>query len=173
MHEIFKVIQQRRSTRAFQSSQVPSDLLGQIMEAGTWAPNGMGSQSWHFTVLHNAEKAMELAKAVAKADNRGSDYNFYNAPTQVLVSCRRDNANAYLDGGATIQTMMLAAQALGIGSCWINQVRVTCNDPAVRALLRGYGVPDDHDIVGSVALGYIEKETKAKPRREGLVTIIE
>ena len=173
MSEILKVIRERRSTRAFKPSQVPLETLEPIIEAGTWAPSGMGSQAWHFTVLHNAEKVLDLARAVAKADNRSTDYNFYGAPAHILVSCPRDNFNAYLDGGAAIQNIMLTAHALGVGSCWINQVRVTCNVPEVRALLRKYGVPDTHDVVGSVAIGYISKETPAKPRHAGLVTIVE
>ncbi|MGE4548809.1 MAG: nitroreductase family protein [Intestinibacillus sp.] len=173
MCEILKVIRERRSTRAFKPSQVPFETLEQIIEAATWAPSGNGAQAWHFTVLHNAEKVLGLARAVAKADNRGADYNFYGAPTHILVSCPRDNSNAYLDGGAAIQNIMLTAHALGVGSCWINQIRVTCNVPEVRALLREYGVPDEHDVVGSVAVGYIAKETPAKPRHEGLVTIVE
>lgn len=173
MSQIMKVIKERRSTRAFKPAQVPLETVQQIVEAGAWAPSGQGLQNWHFTVLHSAEKSLTLAGAVAKADSRGADYNFYGAPTQILVSCPRDSAHAYLDGGAAMQNMLLMAHALGVGSCWINQVRVTCNDPAVRALLREYGVPDTHDVVASIALGYIARETPAKPRHEGLVTIVE
>lgn len=173
MSEILKVIKERRSTRAFKPAQLPLETLQKILEAGTWAPSGNGTQGWHFTALHSAEKALVLAKAVSKADGRGPDYNFYGAPTHIIVSCPRDNDNAFLDGGAAIQNMLLMAQALGVGSCWINQVRVTCDDPAVRVLLREFGVPDSHVVTGSIALGYIARETPAKPRKENLTTIIE
>ena len=173
MSEIMKVIKERRSTRAFKPAQVPLETVEQIVEAGTWAPSGNGTQNWHFTVIHSAEKCLELARAVAKADNRGPDYNFYGAPTHIIVSCPRDSVHAYLDGGAAMQNILLTAHAAGVGSCWINQVRAVCNTPEIRVMLHAYGVPDNHDVVGSVALGYIAKETSAKPRHEGLVTIVE
>ena len=72
-----------------------------------------------------------------------------------------------------MENMMLAAFSLGVGSCWINQLRETCDVPEVRALLTEYGVPEDHIVVCSAAIGYIEKETPAKPRHEGLVSITE
>lgn len=59
-------------------------------------------------------------------------------------------------------------RGLASGSCWINQLRETCDVPEVRALLTEYGVPEDHIVVCSAAIGYIEKETPAKPRHEGL-----
>ncbi len=171
MREILKVIKERRSTRAFKPAQLPIETIQQIVEAGTWAPSGMGKQGWHFTVLHSAEKSLALATAVAAADNRGADYNFYGAPTQIIISNPRGDDNGLLDAGAAVQNILLMAQALGVGSCWINQVRHTCDDAAVRALLQEYGVPEDHVVTASVALGYIAKETPAKERNEGLVTI--
>lgn len=173
MSEIIKVIKERRSTRAFKPAQLPMDVIDKIIEAGTWAPSGMGKQDWHFTIVHNAVKAEQLYKAVGKAGNRGESYSFYGAPTIIITSAPRDNHNAFLDAGACVQNMLLAAQSLGVGSCWINQVRDCCNDAQVRALLHEYGVPDEHLVTATVALGYIAKETPAKPRHDGLVTICE
>ena len=74
---------------------------------------------------------------------------------------------------AEADNLLLMATELGLGSCWINQLRETCDVPEVRALLTEYGVPEDHIVVCSAAIGYIEKETPAKPRHEGLVSITE
>lgn len=170
---VLETIHARRSTRAFSSAQIDTKSLEILLDAATWAPTGMGKQLWQFTAIHNAEKNLELAKTVAKALERGEDYNFYGAPTSILVSYQRDENHAFLDGSAAVQNVLLAATSIGLDTCWINQIRVCCDDPAVRALLRSYGVPDDHIIIASIAVGHGTKTTAPKPRRDGCVRIVE
>ena len=113
------------------------------------------------------------ARAVAQADNRGPNYNFYGAPCHIIVSYQRDEVHAFPDGSAAIQTMLLAAQSLGIATCWINQLRPLTDDPAIRPLLTQYGIPENHIVIGSIALGYAETETQPQPRKAHTITIIE
>ena len=90
MSNLMEVIKSRRSTRAFKSELPPKDQIMQIVEAAEWAPSGMGKYLWHFTVIYNAEKSLKLARAVAEADNRGPEYNFYGAPVNIIISYKRD-----------------------------------------------------------------------------------
>ena len=173
MNAVLENIKARRSTRAFTGEQITREELDTLLEAAMWAPTGMNKQLWHFVGIRNAEKNLELARAVAQADNRGPEYNFYGAPASIIVAYKADEKHFLPDGSAAVENILLAATSLGLGSCWINQLRETCNDPAVRALLTSYGVPEDYDVVASVALGHIAKETPAKPRREGVISIIE
>ena len=90
--------------------------------------------------------------------------------------CTREESIACetrLLGEHNIQNILLAATSLGLGSCWINQLRNVCFEPPVRKLLTAYGVPEDYMVIGSVALGHIARETPAKPRREGTVSLVE
>lgn len=173
MNAVLENIKARRSTRAFTEEQITREELDVLLEAAVWAPTGMNKQLWHFVGLRSAEKNLELARAVAAADNRGPEYNFYGAPASIIVCYKADEKHFLPDGSAAVENILLAATSLGLGSCWINQLRETCNDPAVRALLTSYGVPADYDVVASVALGHIAKETPAKPRREGVISIVE
>lgn len=173
MNEVLQVIRARRSTRAFTAEQVSRADLEAILEAGEWAPSGMGKYLWHFAAVRNADKCLALARAVAEADDRGPQYNFYGAPCHIIISYQRGENHAFLDGSAALENMLLAAQSLGLSTCWINQLRVTCDVPAVRTLLTACGVPEDHIVIGSIALGYAAKETPAKPRRAGVSTIVE
>lgn len=173
MSGIIKVIKERRSTRAFKPSPISIEAIKEILEAGLWAPSGMGKQDWHFTVIHNASKVEQLYQAVGVADHRNESYSFYGAPTVIIASAPRENTNALLDAGAAVQNMLLMAQTLGVGSCWINQVRASCDVEEVRVLLREFGVQDTHMVTATIALGYIAKETQAQPRHENLFTIVE
>lgn len=62
----------------------------------------------------------------------------------------------------------------GIGSCWINQLGQTCDDPDVRAFLTKLGVPESHKVYGCAALGYAPADAPVKEKKvkEGTVTII-
>ncbi|WP_283673563.1 nitroreductase family protein [Butyricicoccus sp. Marseille-Q5471] len=173
MSELMQIIKSRRSTRAFRSELPPREQILKLTEAAEWAPSGMGKFLWHFTVVYSAEKSLKLARAVAEADNRGPEYNFYGAPVNIIISYKRDENHAFVDGAAAMENLMLMATELGLGSCWINQLRVTCDVPAVRDLLTEYGVPEDHIVICSAAIGYIAKETPAKPRKEGVVSFTE
>ncbi len=173
MSELMNIIKTRRSTRAFKSELPPKEQIMQIVEAAEWAPSGMGKYLWHFTVIYNKEKSLRLARAIAEADNRGPEYNFYGAPVNIIVSYKKDEHHAFTDSAAAMENMLLMATGLGLGSCWINQLRECCDIPEVREILTEYGVPEDDLVVCSAAIGYIEKETPAKPRKEGVVTINE
>ena len=67
MKNVFEVIKDRRSTRAFKPEQIERADLEQILEAGSWAPSGKGFQGWHFCALHNQEKVSQLAAAIRTA----------------------------------------------------------------------------------------------------------
>ncbi len=173
MSDLMQVIKARRSTRAFKPDMPPKDQVMQLVEAAEWAPSGRGLYNWHFTVVYSAEKSYKLARAVAEVDNRGPEYNFYGAPVNIIISYKRGEMHALVDGAAAMENLLLMATELGLGSCWINQLRETCDQPSVRALLTEYGVPEDHIVICSAAIGYIAKETPAKPRKEGVVSITE
>lgn len=173
MADVLEVIKNRRSTRSFRPEQISRDQLEQILEAGAWAPSGKGFQGWHFCALHNVEQVARLAGVIRKALGLEGNYCFYGAPTLVIVSYLKDHSHAWLDGSAAVENMLLAAQALDLGSCWINQLRNCCDEPEVRALLDEFGVPDNHMVIACVALGYIAEPTPPKPRKEGIINIVE
>ena len=70
-----------------------------------------------------------------------------------------------------IENMFLAAQSLGIGSCWINQLGTTCDDPEVREFITALGVPANHKVYGCVALGYPDSKIPIKEKKVKANTI--
>ena len=77
-----------------------------------------------------------------------------------------------LDGSAALENVMLAATSLGLGSCWINQVRDVCDDPDVRALLTAFGVPETHIVNACASLGYPAQDANVHERKENTVSIV-
>lgn len=161
-------IKARRSVRAYTDRQVSEEDLQAILEAATFAPSGMHLETWHFTAIQNADKLAELNErikgAFAKSDEpklqeRGHSKAYccyYHAPTLVIVSNEPTQWWAGMDCACAIENMFLAAHSLGIGSCWINQLGTTCDDPEVREFISSLGVPENHKVYGCVALGYAD-----------------
>ena len=143
-NEVLENIKARRSVRAYTSQQVSEEDLQAILEASTYAPSGMHLETWHFTAIQNVDKLTELNErikgAFAKSDDsrlqeRGHSKTYccyYHAPTLVIVSNEPTQWWAGMDCACAIENMFLAAHSLGIGSCWINQLGTTCDDPEVR-----------------------------------------
>ena len=186
MNEILKTIKSRRSVRAYTEQQISQEDLSTILEAATYAPSGMGLQTWHFTAIQNGAVLEELNEkikgAFAKSDDprlqeRGHSRTYccyYHAPALVIVSNEPTQWWAGMDCACAIENMFLAAQSLGIGSCWINQLGTTCDDPEVREFITSLGVPENHKVYGCVALGYADPKIpmKEKKVKAGTVTIV-
>ncbi len=167
---ILDTIRSRRSTRAFTEEPLPEEVLTAIVETGLTAPSAMNRQAWHFTVLTNRAEIRALAAAVRTAMGRDEGYCFYDPTAFIVVSNQKDNPMGVDDCACAMENIFLAAHALGVGSVWINQLRHVCDESAVRDLLTAYGVPADHAVYGSVALGYPAKGPSPKTLSEGTVT---
>ena len=141
MNEVLNNILTRRSIRAFKKEQIKDDELEMILKAGIYAPSGMNKQSWQFTVVQNKEKIEALAKVVREELGRDEGYNFYAPPTLIMLSNERDNNNGLADCSCALENIFLMANSLGIGSCWINQLKTICDNKKVRDLLNEFEKP--------------------------------
>ena len=169
----------------FQTWHFAGDL-NLILEAAAYAPSGMNFQTWHFTAIQDAAVLTELNEkikgAFAKSDDphlqeRGHSETYccyYHAPTLVIVSNEPTRWWAPMDCACALQNIFLAAKSLGIGSCWINQLGQTCDDPDVRAFLTRLGIPENHRVYGCAALGYAPADAPVKEKKlaAGTVTVI-
>jgi nitroreductase len=191
MNEVIKNMLTRRSARAYKPEQISDSDLNLILEAATYAPSGMNTQTWHFTAVQNKEKLQKLNELVKAAilnlpDNpnmpslSGFKKNaenpnycfFYNAPTLVITSNTKSPIAGF-DNSAALQNIFLAANSLNINSCWIHTLVMLCDIPEVRTFLTELGVPQDHAVYGSSALGFnAGGELKAPPRKDGTVSIV-
>lgn len=172
MNEVLENILSRRSIRSFKEEQIKDEDLEMILKAGTYAPSGMNRQSWKFTAIQNKEKIQALAKVIRKTLGRDESYNMYNPVTIILLSNDRDNSNGLADCSCALQNIFLMANSLGIGSCWINQLKTICDEPKVRNLLNEFEIPDNHIVWGIAALGYAAAPPKEHTIREGIIKII-
>ena len=171
MNEVMENILSRRSVRAFQEKEIPDDVLKQILQAALYAPSGQGKQTWHFTAVCDRQKIQTLARIIAKELGRDS-YDFYNPEVIIIPSNLRDSRHGMEDNACALENIFLAAHSFGIGSCWINQLRLFCDQPEIRQILHDWGVPDDHTVYGIAALGYPAPDSTRPVNKIGQITII-
>ena len=166
-NEVLKAIRERRSIRRYLPQQIKDEELRAVLEAGTWAPTGKGTQEPIIIAVQNPEICSVLRKLNAKVLGNESIDPFYGAPTIILVLSKADNPNCVKDGSLVISNIMLAAHCIGLGSCWINRCKEMFETDQGRKLAPQLGIPDGYEGVGCVSLGYKAQEASSPaPRKE-------
>ena len=169
MNETLKTLTTRRSVRAYLPDQVKEDDLRQILEAGTYAPTGMGAQSPVMVVVQDPETIRQLSRMNA-AVMGGSGDPFYGAPTVIVVLADKNRGTCVEDGSLVMGNLMDAAASLGVASCWIHRAREVFDTPEGKELLKKWGLSDSYIGVGNCILGYAKDPLpQPKPRKENYI----
>ena len=188
--DVFSCIATRHSTRKFKEEPVPQEVLDKVIEAGRQAPSGKHKNQSRFIVIRKKEVLQELIALVQqefakmevtpenddnfggaiRAAKKGGYAFMYNAPVLIVVANKRDYGNKYADVSCAMQNMMLAANALDLGSCWINQLRWLQDNPVLRAYLQKLGMAEDEEVCASLSIGYPDTPDGLPGRRVMPVT---
>lgn len=169
MNETLQTLKNRRSVRAYLPKQIKEEELQQILEAGIYAPTGMGAQSPIMVVVQDKETISYLSKLNAEVMGSTSD-PFYGAPTVIIVLADKNRGTCVEDGSLVIGNMMNAAASLGVGSCWIHRAKEVFESSEGKELLKQWGIHGDYIGVGNCILGYADGELPAaKPRKENYI----
>jgi nitroreductase len=170
MKSTLEDLKNRRSIREFKAEQITDEELDAILEAGTYAPSGMGTQSAVMVVVQDKatiEKLQHLNAGVLKNPDAKP---FYGAPTVVNVLVDTTKATPLQDGGLVMGNLMNAAAALGLGSCWIHRAKEVFETAEGKALLKAWGIPEQYVGIGHCILGYAAGDApKAAPRKTGYI----
>ena len=203
--DVLKVIEERRSTRAFLEKPVDRDTLERLLDLATQAPSAINLQPWEFTVV-SGEERKRLSRVLVKrmrerniscgpgATNPLPEYfverqrrlldvmlphlpeqtafqdfinegscNFYGAPTAIIITIDGMFSSARLtDIGIVVGYLVLAAYALGLGTCPIGLI--TEFDDDIKEEL---SMPEDKRVVIAVAVGYGDAQAPInRPRSE-------
>ncbi|MHA1906806.1 MAG: nitroreductase family protein [Candidatus Thorarchaeota archaeon] len=165
--EFFKVVEKRRSIRKYKDVDIPEEDIIQMIKAARLAPSTNNTQPWQFLVVKESE-TIKLLSTVA-----GGQHFIAGANTVVMAlanrksSCCPGNPSMWHVQDTMIATehLVLAATALGYGSCWVAMLdsRNSHNIALVKDALR---VPDDVDIVALVTLGVPDEEPAPRSTNE-------
>lgn len=192
MMDVMQTMLHRRSIRRFDTRQIEEEALQQILQTGLYAPSAGGRQGVIFAVCQDKEVNQRLGKIkransnprMATATNYVSREQpsiaddpklinaFYDAPTVITLFAPKDFLFSVDDCAVAAENMMLAADALGVGSCYIGQGWTAFADPYGQEILRQWNIPTDRYAVMQLLLGYPregDKHPAPKSRKEGRV----
>ncbi|MDQ3045399.1 MAG: nitroreductase family protein [Chloroflexota bacterium] len=174
---LLAAIRERRSISKVGPERPPRELIEQVLEAATWAPNHRLTEPWRFIVIagearHDLGRAMARAHVAAmsgEVDDSAAEFarlaaKPLRAPVIIAVGVEPATGPKIIEaeeiaaGAAAVQNLLLAAHALGLGAMWRTGAAVDADE--VKTLL---GLSARAHLIGFVYLGY---PVRAPPRRE-------
>ena len=167
--DAFEIIKDRRSVKKYTDKPVPRELIETVCRAGTWAATGMGRQSPIILAVTNKEVRDKLSEINAEVMGAKND-PFYGAPVVLVVLANKAMPTAIYDGSLVMGNMMIEAESLGLGSCWIHRAKEEFETEYGKRLLKELGIEGEYEGIGNLILGYGDGEKpRPKPRKENYI----
>jgi len=161
--DVFGAIKERRSIRAYTDEKVSEKDVEQLIEAARWAPSAGNSQPCEFVVVKDMEIKRKLSDAAL-------NQTFIEKAPVVIVVCadvtrssrgygsRGEKLYSIQDTAAATENILLAAQELGLATCWVGAFREKEVAKAVKA-------PKNVKPVAIVPVGYPAERPVAPQKR--------
>ena len=161
--EVADAIERRRSVRSYTDREIPDGMLKAMLHAGQMAPSAGNMQGRDFIIVKDRDLRGSISRAAL-----GQRF-ILEAPVCIVVCAnvarsssrygKRGELYAIQDSAASVMNMMLLAQDLGLGTCWVGAF----NEQAVAQLLN---IPQGVRPVALIPVGYPD-ETPEVPQRMG------
>ena len=160
----FDVIRRRRSTRSFSEQPVGKEKLDKLLESVLRAPTSRGLYPCRFLCV----TSREILGKLSLAKQHGSGF-LKGAQAAIVVTANPDICDVWIEDASIASIYLhLAAEALDLGSCWI-QIRNRqtkegkSSEEYVKTLL---DIPPNFSILSIIAFGYKAEETEPHPDEE-------
>ncbi len=172
-NKVIESLKTRRAVRAYSDAPVEQEKLDAIMEAATYAPTGMGTQSPVIVLVKTKETVKKISKL--NADVMGRDMDpFYGAPTIAIVFGNTSASPTWFEDACLVAgNLMNAAHAVGVDSCFVYRAKEEFQSEEGMELKKSWGLDENYVGVANCILGYGCGETpEAKPRKEDYVRTV-
>ncbi len=152
--DVLEALMKRRSIRRYKSTPVEKEIIEKIIDAGRFAPTARNVQPWEFIVVTNPDMRQEIADI--------TEYGKFIAqsPVCIVVFCK-DTKYFLEDGSAATVNMLLAAEGLGLKSCWVAGDKKPYCDKIAKML----NVPEGYKLISFIAIGYSDENPQPSDKR--------
>lgn len=182
---ILKAIYSRHSVRAYSPAPLDTATVQTLLDAAVQAPTAMYEEPWAFVVLQNKQILKQLSDQakplfVEEARHRNAhgaahsfahfirpDFDiFYGAGTLIIICAKPVSPFVPADCWLAAENLMLAASAMGLGTCVIGSAVAALNFRKVKVEL---GIPDEYSAIAPIIVGVPGHEKAASPRKAPMV----
>ena len=184
---LFEAILARRSVRAYAPDTLDRNTIQTLLEAAVRAPTAMHGEPWAFVVVQDhalLQRLSDLAKPIFVEEVRHRnlqgtshsfdhftrpDFNiFHGADTLIVICAKPSSPFVAADCWLAAENLMLAASAIGLGSCVIGSAVAALNIHKVKTEL---GIPDEYSAIAPIVVGVPSGETRATSRKDPKVLL--
>ena len=151
----------RRSIRTYQPRPIGDDIVNSLLAAGMAAPSACAADPWHFIVLKDENDRRNLASCLPNG-------KFLSDAPLVIVACgelakAHDAQESYMlqDVSASIENILLAANALSLGACWIG---IHPRQGRIDSVSSCLGLPNGIVPIAAISIGYPAQEQPPRTR---------
>lgn len=161
---ILPLIQKRRSIRKYLKKSVEPDKIQALVEAALRSPSSMGYNPWEFVVVDDPN----LLARLSNAKPQGSAF-IKDAPLGIVVCADPERSSVWVEDASIACTyIQLAAESLGLGSCWI-QIRERMHDQAKTSeayIAEVLNIPKKLKVEAMIAIGHPDEQKAPRPKED-------
>ncbi len=174
--QVVETIMARRSIRKYKPQTVEKQKMDGLIKCGINAPNGMHRESWEVRVVNTPEVMEEINRGYnefLKAEGKNQEVHpAYGAPVLLFIAYDKTYDLSQVDCGLFGANVILSAQSMGLGSCCLGGLARYMKTFEAAELLKRLELPDTHELLYAIAVGYPDEQLVAKPRDEGKVRYV-
>ena len=182
---LLKALHSRHSVRAYTADPLDSATVQALLDAAVLAPTAMHEEPWAFAVVQNRQLLKQLSdqakplfvEEVRHRNAQGAAHSFehfmrpdfdifHGAGTLVIICAKQASHFVPADCWLAAENLMLAASAMGVGTCVIGSAVAALNVRKVKAEL---GIPEEYSVIAPIIAGVPAGDTPASPRKAPMV----
>ena len=141
----------RRSIRKYETREIPDSMITDLLQAAMAAPSAVARDPWHFLVVRERKTLDSMVEVLPNGKMLGQ------APLAIVacgdINRAHINELSYLlqDMSAAVENILLAATALGLGSCWLG---IHPRPDRIKGIRRLFSLPENIIPMCGIALGW-------------------
>lgn len=156
------LLRKRRSIRKYENKKIEAEKIEVLREALVRSPSSRGINPWEFILVDDKE----LLKKLSKAKEHGSEF-LEDAALGIVVCGDERRSDVWVEDCSIASILaQMAAQAIGLGSCWI-QIRNRMHTKGITSeeyIQKLFNIPKHVKVESIISLGYPAERKEGVPK---------